>query len=385
MGRRRVSFKVAPGVRISASSRGVRTSIGTGKARVSFGGGRTYTSAKVAGIRVSQNTYSSGRTSTRVSAGGFSSGTSSSAPRRSATPRPSLAQLERASQADEVRRIECRLTSLHLEQFPRAAPERVPAPEPVPLDAVVKNYERAAVTGIGLFRFGARRAAKEQARLDAAAEAARVDARNQQIYHELLREAAEDWQRLIDHEPEAVIGAVDSAFADNASESTCVDAGIDDDGRRYATVVVVLGSVALVPEQVAALTPAGRPTVKKRTKTDRNAVYVRALASTVLATVCEALQTSPSSDEVRIVVLRRDPQAADPNARIVPICTATFVRRLVEQLRPERVDLDHVLAEVPGARFCRTGATGEVAAIGTGDDPDLAHLIEQFAGALATR
>jgi hypothetical protein len=49
MGRRRVSFKVAPGVRISASSKGVRTSIGSNKARVPLGGGRTSTAAKVAG------------------------------------------------------------------------------------------------------------------------------------------------------------------------------------------------------------------------------------------------------------------------------------------------------------------------------------------------
>jgi hypothetical protein len=35
------SFKVAPGVRIRASSRGIRTSVGPRAARVHFGSGRT--------------------------------------------------------------------------------------------------------------------------------------------------------------------------------------------------------------------------------------------------------------------------------------------------------------------------------------------------------
>lgn len=43
---KRVSLKIAPGVRLSASSRGVRTSIGNSNARVSFGSGGTYTSAR---------------------------------------------------------------------------------------------------------------------------------------------------------------------------------------------------------------------------------------------------------------------------------------------------------------------------------------------------
>lgn len=381
MGRRRVSFKVAPGVRISASSRGVRTSIGTNKARVSLGGGRTYTSAKVAGVRVSQNTYASGRTSTRVSAGGFNAAASSAAPRRQGAPRPSLAQLERAAQADEVMRIEQQLTSLHLERFPTAAPEDVPAPEPVPIEPLVADYQRAAVKGIAFFRFSERRAAKAQARDRAAAEAAKTDAHNQDVYNDLLRDAAAQFQRLVEHDPEIVITAIDAAFADNASESTCVNAGTDEDGTRYVTVVIVFGPATLVPEKVATLTPAGKPTLKKRTKTDRNALYVRALASTVLATVREAMQTSPASDEVRVVVLQRDPQAIGAG-RTVPIYTATFLREQVERARPDQVDLDELLGGVPDARFVRRRATADVVAIDLRDDPDLAQLVAQFASAL---
>lgn len=162
------------------------------------------------------------------------------------------------------------MTSLHLEPFPAAAPDQVPEPEPVPLDSLVKEYQRAAVVNISFFRRKRRRAAREQARIDAEQEVGRTNAKNAEIHRGLIQESAEAWQWLMDHDPESVITAIDSAFADNASESTCVDAGTDEDGARYATVVVVFGSVALVPEKVAALTPTGRQTVRKRTKTDHN-------------------------------------------------------------------------------------------------------------------
>ncbi len=238
--------------------------------------------------------------------------------------------------------------------------------------------------GIAFFRFTERRAVKDRARREAVVEAGRIDAHNQEIYRELLDACAAEFQLLVDHDPETVISAVDAAFADNASESTCVDAGTDDDGTRYATVVVVFGSADLVPEKVAASTPAGKPTLKKRSKTDRNALYVKALASTVLATVREALLTSPSTDEVRVVVLRRDPLAPDPDQRVAPIYTATFERGPVEQVRPDRVDLDHLLSQIPDNQFVRKGATAEVMAISTRDDQELARLVAQFAGALAT-
>ncbi|WP_263119332.1 hypothetical protein [Cellulomonas sp. RIT-PI-Y] len=369
-------------MRISASSRGVRTSIGTNTARVSFGGGRTYTSMKVAGVRVSQNTYSSGRTSTRVSAAGFSTGAGSSAGHRPTERRPSLAQLERAAQAEEVTQIERQLTSLHLEQFPAAVPEPIPAPEPTDVDVVAKEYQRAAVKGIAFYRPGQRRAAKERARAEAVSQAARVDADNLRIYREWLAAAAADFQRLVEHDPTTVISAVDTAFADNASESTCVDAGIEQDGTRYTTVVIVFDSADLIPEKAAVLTPAGKPTLKKRTKTDRNALYVRALASTVLATVREALMTSPSTDEVRVVVLRRDRRAAGPERRVEPIYAATFERGPLEQVRPALVDLDHILTQIPDARFVRRGVTAEVMPLGTDDDDELRQLAAQFTRAL---
>ncbi len=104
---------------------------------------------------------------------------------------------------------------------------------------------------------------------------------------------------------------LEEAFGDNASEATCVDVGVEE-GTNYATVVILFGSAQMVPERTPSFTSSGKSTTKKRSRADRNALYVSALASTVLATVKEGLAAAPSVAEFRVVVMRKDPAAATP-------------------------------------------------------------------------
>src|SRR5215831_19309096 len=109
-----MSFKLAPGVRVRTSRRGIRTSLGPRAARIHVGGGRT--------------TVSTG-------AGPFTfwTGLGGGQPRRPAgrsqvlRSEVSLAALERQSAATErgdsiqtVMRLEQSLLTLHLEDFPQA-------------------------------------------------------------------------------------------------------------------------------------------------------------------------------------------------------------------------------------------------------------------------
>ncbi len=89
--------------------------------------------------------------------------------------------------------------------------------------------------------------------------------------------------------------------------------------RGRATVVMLFGPVSAMPDQVAAVTPTGRPTLHKRSAADRNALYARALASTVLATVREAYAVAPALLDVRIVVVRRDVDASDPSGLLATL------------------------------------------------------------------
>ena len=65
-----------------------------------------------------------------------------------------------------------------------------------------------------------------------------------------------------------------------------------------------------MPERKPARTPTGKRTLKKRTKTEINALYLAALGSNVLATVKEAFAVAPGTDTVQLMVVRRETTAS---------------------------------------------------------------------------
>jgi hypothetical protein len=185
------------------------------------------------------------------------------------------------------------------------------------------------------------------------------------------------------HDSDTVIAAVDAAFADNASESTCVDARYDDiAGGRYVTCVVMFGTPDMVPEQRPDVTPGGKPTLRKRTKTDRNALYTQALASTVLATVKEALAVAVSADEVRILVVRRNSAADTAADYLGVIYIGSFRRDALASLPWTTVDPVELLLGAPGAHLKRTGSTHEVGYLPVRDDQQVQVLLDEFSASL---
>jgi hypothetical protein len=385
-----ISIKLAPGVRVRASTRGVRASVGPRAARVHVGGGRTTVSSGVGPFTVSAMGGRRGASTTRsaVSRSRASGGASGGAQR------VTLAQLERQARAaareQEIAAVaatEKVLTELHLEQFPDATRTVLPLP-PVPTAADLAERRaaaaRQAVAGIGWFKRAERRAATAAATtaLDDLARrehlAAVISTQRQQI------DVDADWQALQDHAPQTVIAAVDQAFADNASDSTCVDAGRDElTGAAYVTCVVVFGTADLVPEQKPALTPGGKPTLRKRTKTDRNEVYTRALASTVLATAKEALAVAPATDEARVLVIRKDAGAATPADYVGVIYVGRFSRAALRKAQRHTADPVELLLSAGDAQLRRKGAAKEVVNLSVGSDPDLQQLLDDFASTLS--
>jgi hypothetical protein len=377
MARRRVSFKVAPGIRISASSRGLRTSLGNRTARVAFGAGGTYTSAKIAGVRLSQQ-HSTGSQSR---AGGRS-------PR--GNPPASFAQLQREEKAHQLQNhiaalaaLEKGLVTLHREHFPAALPPLVPSPIPVDREGLAKHWQIAAVKDINVFKRKARKAAMIEAATAAESEANRVDASNQLAHRRYQAAADTEWRELLAHKPSTVIDVLERAFSDNASDATCVDAGIDD-GRRYGTVVILFGPASAIPERTPATTPTGKPTTRKRTKSDRNSLYITALGSTVLATVKEAFSVAPQLDDVRIVVLRHDTAALKPTERLAHIYNAEFERVSTESLPWHELDPARQLVTATNANLERKGIAGDVVALHSAD-AEINSMIAVFAEALSNR
>lgn len=342
-----LSFRLAPGVRVRASSRGVRASIGPRAARVHVGSGRTRISSGVGPVTISS---------------GVGGRRPSSTPGRAAATAQVQARADsRARQVAAVGAAERRLTQQHLEDFPTAVRALVSVPrEPSAesISVVARGLYREAVAGIPVWRRASRRSARQQADSEAVAVCERrhigdvVAAQLQQA------RADEQWEALAAHHPLTVVTAVDEAFADNASRSTCVDAGTDAQAR-YVTVVVLFGGVELVPEQRPDLTPGGKPTLRRRTKTDRNDVYATAIASTVIATAKEALAVAVAATEVRVLVVRPD----SPSGRPVPVYAGTLQRATMTRTDWRAIDPLRLVMSTDDALMVRKGSTRQVEAI----------------------
>jgi hypothetical protein len=138
-----LSFRVAPGVRVRASSRGLSAGLGPRAARVHVGTRGVGVSSGVGPI----SGYEHLRNGSRQSR---------STPRRRATYGPTKAQIaayerevkaaEREADIEKVRALEATLTHVHRTEFPQAA--RAIAPEPEAVDPTPIRERLEAVAGI---------------------------------------------------------------------------------------------------------------------------------------------------------------------------------------------------------------------------------------------
>jgi hypothetical protein len=116
------SFKVAPGVRIRASSRGVRTSIGPRIARVHVGGGRTGISTGAG--PVSFYTSLSGGSRRRSSGSGARSRTVAASQR-------AVAQAAKQQAAEQLQAALHEILNLHRQGFATSTAPQAPPPPPI--------------------------------------------------------------------------------------------------------------------------------------------------------------------------------------------------------------------------------------------------------------
>lgn len=368
-----LSFKVAPGIRISASSRGVRTSIGPRAARIHVGGGRTRVSSGLGPFAMSTAAGSGGRSSRGGRRQNSYSTVNLAALQREA------AAAERAEAIHSVMRLERSLLTLHLEEFIPATRPVLPEPAAPDLQALVEVRKRQALEGVSVFDRAKRKEAQQWAE-----NAGRRDADTQWEHATRMRAEQqmlleEQWNKLIAHDSEAVHCALEEAFEDNQSPAACLDVGRDtstDTGVRFATVLILFAPVDVVPERRAALTPSGQPTLHKRTKAERNDFYIRALGSTVLATVREGLAVAPSVTELRIVVLRKDPQATTPSGYVEWIYAARYPRTWTDALPWQSLDPAEVLLRAPQAKMLRKGAAGNIVGLALDDEPGISAIVD---------
>jgi hypothetical protein len=281
------AMRMGKGVRISASPRGLRAHVGPRGARMHFGSGRPAVSTGKGPF-----TYYTG-------VGGVRARSSSSG----ASGGPSQRQLALQQKEQEFLRLHAifeAILEIHRVEFPRAQRPLASPIDPVDEDALRKAREKEQLAGLAIWRMSDRKTAKARAR-ELAAEDARLETELRERQRQTRQtELDEAWDRLCSNDPATVIDAVDDAFEDNKAPAVPVDM----EGSTLS-LVMLAPTADEIPEQKPALTPSGKPTVKKLTKTEAADAYLTVISGHLLATIKEALSVAPSISEVKAVVVRR--------------------------------------------------------------------------------
>jgi hypothetical protein len=445
-----MSFKVAPGVRIRASSRGVSAGVGPRAARVHVG---------TRGVGVSSGI---GPVSAYSRLGGGGHPKASRARPRSAGPTRAavaaaardLRAAERDADIEQIKALERRLVSVHAETFPPAeqiilpppepvdpepiraeleAAEGIPAlieevgdgdaapvaPEPEPVDRyeLMRELRKSARAAIPFWRIRdqleaarsadheaeelavvevARRAEgreEEQARLDGVwnelAEARAVVARKlpERVAAEVGRRAEEraaeqmalddDWRHLQANDPTVTLGILEQAFEDNAAPA----AAIDCEGGLTTVVMQFVGPESIIPERKPAHTPTGKRTLKKRTKTEINQLYLAAMGSNVLATIKETFAVAPGTDAVQLLVFRRE-TSGKLTGELTALYAGRFGRADFAGASGSR-DPARALSRADDALLNLKGQAETVSPLDLTERPDLAAVLDQLDAGLS--
>lgn len=363
------SVKLAPGVRVRASSRGLRTSVGPRAARVHFGAGRTgfSTGAGPVGFYTS---VGSGRSGSR---GSSSSGRSGAAPRRTSTGSSSRA-LAAAAKAQEAQQLVAALTAildLHRGEFPPAQPPVAPRPPELDSVAIAEKHRKAALVGVGLFNRSGRAAARQAAEHAAADEVAKIRAHDAALQAEFQAELDQMWAQLSANDPDVVLGALAEAFEDN--DAAAAPVGV---AGAEACLVVLVPGVDAVPGRKPATTSAGNLTLKKLTKRESADFYKMLVCGYVLVTVKEAFAVAPGLTHARVVALRLVGRDAYGNANVEAILGTRLARDALVGVRWADADATVVINDTSEDLTVRqVGPSREFGPLDLATEPDIASVV----------
>jgi len=358
------SIRLAPGLRISASSRGLRTSVGPRAARLHVGAGAPGFSTGAGPVSF-YTSLGSARGRRRPSATAYQ--------RQLAAQATLTANLERVQHARMLATSFQHLLSLHRVDFPPARPPFAPAPPPPDRAAIHRHYLREALTGVGRWSFGERREARNRALEWTEVEAQRQWTEACQERANLQAHLDKRWQLLCANQPDVVRETLEEAFEDNEAPSAAV--GVE--AGEAALVVLVPTVDGAVPEQMPTTTRAGNLTLRDLSRSDREDYYKLYVCGQALVTVREAFAVAPALRSARVVVLRRDEPDAYGRPLLSCLLAARFTRSALDGVHWDTADAARIVNDVATDRLLnQAGRTKALAAIDLTDEPELAALID---------
>lgn len=358
------SIRIAPGVRVRASSRGVRTSLGPRAARLHVGGGRTGFSTGVGPVSY----YTSlGGSSHRSTSSRSSSGTA-------ATNRQLAAAARAEDKLEAARALDAALqaiANLHRMDFDAARPPVAPAPPSVDTAAIRAKHRKDARSATSLFS-RKRKAALDEAERRTQQEVDVVTTHYQQARAGWQATMNQQWAALNDNDPDTVLAVLADAFEDNQA----VAAAIGVDGEEV-TLVVVAPSTSAIPERRPTTTAAGNLSLKKLTKTETADLYAKLVCGHVLVTVKEAFAVAPAVTSARIAAVRSTPPDAGRVGQPEVILAARFKRSRLSQIAWSTQDALQVVNEASSELILvQKGVTKQLAPIDLAKEPELATVID---------
>ena len=228
-----ISIRLAPGVRVRASSRGIRTSVGPRAARLHVGAGRAGLSTGAGAVGFYTSLGGSGRRS----------GTSSRRPTTGSVNR-SLAGQEKLQRTNEAAERIQQILALHTQEFETVGPPVAPASSVVAVEELERDHRAAHLRGVGWFQWRRRAEAKQAARAAGQREHAQRQARARVEQDAAQAELDASWGRLLGNDPDVVLSVLDEAFEDN--DAAAAPLGVD---GSTAHVAVLVPDVEVVREK----------------------------------------------------------------------------------------------------------------------------------------
>ncbi|NUO92577.1 MAG: hypothetical protein HOQ18_17380 [Dermatophilaceae bacterium] len=299
----------------------------------------------------------------------------------------SMAQLEqrvRDAQATEdvaaLGAAEEILGSLHLDNHPLRRRPEPPDAAPLPAKdraAFQRRAFRAALPQVPLLKWAERARAKAAAETEARSFGEAMDVAHAVVSQRRAVAVEDQWRELSEHDPTTVIAELDAHFAVAECGCTCVDAGWDvETSRGYVTVVCRYPALDIVGERGPGVSSSGRRMMRRRTRAERNALYLTGLASFTLATVRRSISVAVAADDVHVVVVR--PTAEGDG--LEPIYVGSLSREAVT-LRPSLADPVPLLL---GSAVCQMqfhGPAHDLVALDA--DPHVLEVVRACTEALA--
>ena len=135
-------------------------------------------------------------------------------------------------------------------------------------------------------------------------------------------------------------------------------------------------------ERKAAVTPSGKPTLHKLTKTERSELYRGWVFSNILATAREALAVAPKIEAVTIVVLQREAPTPCGEHPLSAVYVGTLTRDQCARIAWNTRAAVNAVLDAGDLLIQAKGQTKSLVPLDLSGRPDLASIVQQFKATL---